>query len=64
MRHPRRPDGNMELACLRRGLRRGNFSHDRAILLPISARQARETAAPLGSLAALHRFLGSVCQCP
>jgi hypothetical protein len=64
MRHPRCPNGNMELACLRRGLRRGNFSHDRAILLPISARQARETAAPLRSLAARHQRLGSVCQCP
>jgi hypothetical protein len=64
MRHPRRPDGNMELACLRRGLRRRNFSRDRAILHPISARQARETAAPLGSLAARHQLLGSVCQCP
>jgi hypothetical protein len=64
MRYPQRPDDNLELACLRRGLRRGNFSHDRGILLPISARQARETAAPLGSLAALHQLLGSVCQCP
>jgi hypothetical protein len=64
MRHPRRPDGNMELACLRRGLRRGNFSHDRAILLSLSARRARDTAAPLRSLAARHQRLGPVCQCP
>jgi len=64
MRYSRRPAGNMELACLRRSLRRGNFSHDRGRLLPLSNRQARDTAAPLGSLAALHQRLGSVCQCP
>jgi hypothetical protein len=64
MRHPQRPDGNMELACLRRGLRRGNFSHDRGILLPLSNRRARDTAAPLESLEVLHQRLGSVCQCP
>ncbi len=63
MRYPRRPDGNLELACLRRGLRRGNFSHERGILLPQSNQHARETAALLGSLAALHQRLGSVYEC-
>lgn len=64
MRHPRRPDDNLELACLRRCLRRGNFSRDRGILLPGSNQHARETAALLGSLAALHQRLGSVYKCP
>lgn len=64
MRCPRRPDGNLELACLRRSLERANFSHDREILLPLSNRHAGETAAPLGSLAALHQRLGYVHRCP
>jgi hypothetical protein len=64
MRYPQRPDDNLELACLRRGLRRGNFSHDRGILLSRSNQYARETAALLESLAALHQRLGSVYKCP
>lgn len=64
MRRPRRPDGNLDLAFLQRGLGRGNFSHDRRILLPQDNWQASNTAAMLGSLAAHDQRLRSNAKWP
>lgn len=63
MRNPPRPDGNLELACLWRGLRRGSFSDDRGILLPRDNWRSRNRAAPLGSLVPLNQPLFSVYIC-